>query len=521
MFAHRPVVRKAWGGNPSECANVLTARPDMPAETLADLLADGPFVMPDGWRLWPVTREAHLILTDRFLANMPPYLPGRFSGRGAVISGGGAYEASTYVACRMLRHVGWEHPIQVWHRGVDEPISKRVRRLPGVEVIDTDSLPAWKDRRTHGGWESKLFAVINSPFEEVLMIDADSYPIYNPDECFTMENNPRGLVTWPDVPAGDANPQWASYGLEPDGKLALNGGYYVATKRLAWSVLQLAQHYDNHSDYFYCKTMSCVGDVGGLGDQDQMRAAIHRLKFADHRYLERPISCTHGTYIHAGPLSRPLFVHRYCNKFALPHHFFRPPEWHPGVLPMEATAWRYFLEWHTSPADSPVFPDEVPGWFTHGECGLWHRGCLGRDVLELGRHHGKSTVVAASVARKVVSLDRLGDLEADFWLQRYGVRHKVWLRVGQFAELIPTSGGPFSACLIDGAHDAWNVAADIDNVLPHLSPGAMIGFHDYADPAFPDVQPTADRAAQVHGWKLIERADYLAVFETPKPKGRR
>ncbi|HEV3437821.1 MAG TPA: class I SAM-dependent methyltransferase [Gemmata sp.] len=512
MFAHRPAVRKAWGGDPADCASVPVARRDMSAEVLADLLVDGPLVMPEGWRLWPVAREAHLLLTDRFLANVPPYPLGRFAGRGAVIPGGGAYEASAYVACSMLRHVGWDYPIQVWHRGVKEPVSDRIRRLPGVEVVDSESHPAWKTRRMQGGWESKLFAVINSPFEEVLMLDADCYPIYNPDECFEPQNNPHGIVTWPDTAPSDANPQWASYGVPPDGQPGLSGGYYVLTKRIAWPVLQLAQHYDNHSDYYYCKTFGCAGDVGGLGDQDQMRVAIHKLGFASHRYIERPLACSHGSLIHAGPSGRPLFVHRFSNKFGLPRRFPRPPEWYPGNLPMEATAWRYFLEWQTSPVDTSVFPDEVPGWFTRAECALWQRICSGRDVLELGRHHGRSTIVAASMARKVVSLDRMSDAEADFWLQRYGVRHRVWLRIGQFAVLIPTSGGPFSACLIDGDHDSRSVAADIAAAVPHLIPGAAIGFHDYADPAHPDVQPTVDRAAREHGWKLIERADALAVF---------
>jgi hypothetical protein len=515
MFAHRPAIRKAWGGNPADCANVLAIHPNMAAEELADVLAEAPYLMPNGWRLWPVTREAHLILAERFLANVPHYPRNRYAGRGAVICGGGAYEASAYVACRMLRHVGWDHPIQIWHRGDEEPVSARIRRLPGVEVVDSESHPARKTRRMLGGWENKIFAVINSPFEEVLMLDADAYPVYNPDECFAPQNNPHGIVVWSDTQSSDANPQWASYGVPPDGKTALIGSYYIFTKRIAWPVLQLAQHYDDHSDYYYCKTAGCVGDVGGYGDQDQMRVAIHKLKFQSHRYTDRPLSCAYGSFTHAGPSGRPLFVHRHYNKFARPQQFHRPPQWYPGVLPMEATAWQYFLEWLTAPVDSTLFPDEVPGWFTQAECALWHRTCKDRDVLELGRYHGRSTVVAASVARKVVSLDRMSEAEADYWLQRYGVRHKVWLREGQFAELIRSCGGPFSACLIDGDHDGRSVAADIASAIPHLVPGAAIGFHDYADPRHPDVQPAVDRAAREHGWKLVERADHLAVFETP------
>ena len=114
--------------------------------------------------------------------------------------GGGSYEAGAYVACQMLRHVGWTHPIQVWHRGPGEPVSARVRRLPGVEVVDAEAHPARPGRRILGGWESKVFAILNSPFEEVLFLDADCYPIYDPDECFRPAHNPHGIVTWPERP---------------------------------------------------------------------------------------------------------------------------------------------------------------------------------------------------------------------------------------------------------------------------------------------------------------------------------
>jgi len=515
LFAHRPAVRKAWGGDPDECTSLFAAHRKMSPEALADLLAGPPVLMPDDWRTWPVARQAHLILADRFLARTPPYPEGRFAGRGAVICGGGAYEASAYVACRMLRHVGWNHPIQVWHRGVAEPVSARLRRLPGVEVVDAEAHPARPGRRLFGGWEAKSFAMIHCPFEEVLFLDADSYPIYDPDECFEPEHNPHGIVTWPDVPAGDHSPQWRTYGLEPDGRLALNGGHYVLTKRRAWPVLQLAQHYDDHSDYYYCRTFLCSGDVGGLGDQDQFRVALHQLGVPSHRYAARPLVAAFESYIQAGPHGRPLFVHRIFNKFGPAGQFPAPPRWSPGHLPMEVTAWRYFLEWLAESLVEEGLPDEVPGWFTRAECELWHRCCRDRDVLELGRHLGRSTTVAALSARRVVSLDRASAAAADFWLQRHGVRHKVWLREGQFAALVPTSGGPFSACLIDGAHDRANVEADIAAVLPHLSAGAVVGFHDYADPAFPDVRAVVDAVARRHGWRFVDRADFLAVFAVP------
>lgn len=513
MFAHRPEVRRAWGGNPKDCLSLYTASQKTPVEELVDLL-DGPRVhLPEDWRHWPSMVEAHLILVERFLQKMPTYPAGNFSGRGAVICGGGPYEPGIYVACNMLRLVGWEYPIQVWHRGEAEPISDQIRKLEQVEVINTETHPARYERRTFGGWQAKSFALIHCPFEEILYFDADAYPVAALDDCFSERHNPHGIVTWPDTPWGDHTPQWHSYGLAPDGQLSLNGGHYILEKRKAWSVLQLVGHYDNYSDYYYCQHKQCKEDVGGYGDQDQMRAALHKLQFPIHRYTPRPLLCDGQSYIQAGPDGSPLFVHRFFNKFALPEEFHCPPNWHANTLPMEATAWSYFLEWMNKPILDENVYSEVPGWFTQEECDLWHRTCQGRKVLELGRHLGRSTCVAALSASKVVSIDRDSEYAAEMWLQRCGVRQKVWLRRGVFADLVPSSGGPFSACLVDGAHDEQNVQLDIDTILPHLEPGARIGFHDYADPAFPDVKPVVDISARKHGWRFIEQSGYLAIFE--------
>ncbi len=502
MFAHRPEVRAAWGGNPDDCDTHFRARRTMPVGELAELLAGPPAAMPDGWRFWPVARAAHLLLAERFAAAIPPYPEGRFAGHGAVICGGGKYEACTYVACRMLRHVGWRHPIQVWHRGAAEPVSARVRRLPGVEVIDAAAHPEWTKRRMTGGWESKLFAVINSPFEEVLWLDADCYPIYDPDECFRPENNPHGIVIWPDNPVADNAIHWPTYGFESDGGTGLNGGHYVFTKRRAWGTIQFAAHLDDHSDYYYWRTTENVR-IGAFSDQEHLRIALRKIGTPYHRYAARPLACVAGSYIQAGPGGRTLFVHRFFNKFALPDEFPYPPSWQPGVLPMDAIAWRYFLEWLTDSRDEDA-ADEAPGRFTRAEFELWRKACADRDVLELGRDGGRSTVAAALSARKVVSLDRASAAPVELWLQRYGVWHKVWLREGEFADLIATSGGPFSACLLDGA--AVNAIA---NAVPHLSPGALIGFRDY-----PDAKEVVDAEARARGWAIVERADRLAVFAT-------
>ncbi len=147
--------RKAWGGDPDDCAALIAARRRMSAAELADLLAGPPPLMPDGWRLWQTTREAHLILADRFLASMPPYPEGRFAGRGAVLCGGGRYEAGAYVACRMLRRVGWDHPIQVWHRGEAEPVARGSADCPDWRSWTPRAIPRGRGAAASAGGSRK------------------------------------------------------------------------------------------------------------------------------------------------------------------------------------------------------------------------------------------------------------------------------------------------------------------------------------------------------------------------------
>jgi hypothetical protein len=484
-----------------------------PAE-LADLLDGPPLVMPEGWRFWPVAGAAHLLLADRFLANTPAYPEGRFAGRGAVICGGGSYEASVYIACRMLRHVGWQHPIQVWHRGDVEPVSERVRGLSGVTVVDIERHPSRSSRRFLDGWAVKLFAVINCPFEEVLYLDADCYPIYDPDECFQPQHNPHGIVVWPDDRVVDKAIHWPSYGLTPGNSPTINGGHYVLEKKRAWRTLQLAAHYDDHGDYYYCYRAFAVS-VGAFGDQEHFRIALRKLAAPFHTYSKTPLACTYDSYLQAGPNDRMLFVHRCGSKFALPGHFAQPARWNLGQLPMELAVWQYFLEWLTSaPLQYDDWLKEIPGWFTRAECRLWSEACVGRKVLELGRFHGRSTIAAARTAKIVVSIDCGDEGEAGIWLERHGIRHKVWLRTGEFRALVPTSCGSFDACLINSGHDTHSIEEIVSLVMPHLTDGAVLGFHGYGDPAQPGMKQVLDSAADRFGWRLTGTADFLVVFTT-------
>ena len=50
-----------------------------------------------------------------------------------------------------------------------------------------------------GGWQSKIKAIIQAPFEEVLLLDADSFPLKDPEYLFDHSfYKEHGVVLWND-----------------------------------------------------------------------------------------------------------------------------------------------------------------------------------------------------------------------------------------------------------------------------------------------------------------------------------
>lgn len=116
----------------------------------------------------------------------------------------------------------------------------------------------------------------------------------------------------------------------------------------------------------------------------------------------------------------------------------------------------------------------------------------GQVVLEMGAHFGYSTVVLASVAEHVISVDwHAGDVHAgqsnsepefraNLW--RYGVTDRVRVEVGRFEDVLPrlaAEGVVTDGAFIDAQHDSDSVRRDLALALRIVKPGGWIAFHDY------------------------------------------
>ncbi len=116
----------------------------------------------------------------------------------------------------------------------------------------------------------------------------------------------------------------------------------------------------------------------------------------------------------------------------------------------------------------------------------------GQTVLEMGAHYGYSTVVLASVAELVISVDwHNGDEHAgqcDSYpefannISRYGVADRVEVVVERFEDALPrfaAEGRQFDGCFLDGHHSLESVTQDTVLAQPLIRPGGFFSWHDY------------------------------------------
>lgn len=146
----------------------------------------------------------------------------------------------------------------------------------------------------------------------------------------------------------------------------------------------------------------------------------------------------------------------------------------------------------TEAAREPVIPLDILSAVTEAEARALAELARGQAVLELGAYHGFSTVVLASVAVSVTSVDwHLGDDHAgtgDSWgtftgnLDRYGVAGRVQAVRERFEDALPrmaAEGRQFDGCFLDAHHSEESVTRDTALALPLIRPGGFIAWHDY------------------------------------------
>jgi ADP-heptose:LPS heptosyltransferase len=270
----------------------------------------------------PLNLHSAGMACDRFISEIPP-APGWPTERGIVICGGGRkYFTPAWVCIRMLRYLGCRLPIQVWHLGrkeMDDSLRALLQPL-NVECIDALAMRRQYPARILRGWESKAYAILHSPFREVLLLDADNVPVLNPEFLFDAAPfRKTGAVFWPDYVtprSRETRSIWRSCGLKTPAESTFETGQILVDKRRCWAALRLSLWFNENSDFYYQYVH---------GDTETFHLAFRKLEQAYH-LVRHPVHGLDATMCQHDFEGRRLFQHRNLDKWNLELRNRRVPD---------------------------------------------------------------------------------------------------------------------------------------------------------------------------------------------------
>ena len=141
------------------------------------------------------------------IRNLAPKLPFKKNTRGIVITSKGELFGIAVTAILMIRRVGSKLPIQLFLDSADKRQQQTCNDSLGaldVQCFNFDDflqVSESSQRKTPKleRFQFKVFSLIFSSFQDILFLDADAFPVKNPDHLFDVEPyKSHGLVTWPD-----------------------------------------------------------------------------------------------------------------------------------------------------------------------------------------------------------------------------------------------------------------------------------------------------------------------------------
>ncbi len=249
--------------------------------------------------------------SEKFIQNIPKY-PDRFHGRGIVICAGGEkYFTCAWVCIRMLRRFGCSLPIQLWHldqKEIDEQMKSMVAPY-NVECVNAADVRKNYPARRLYGWELKPYAIIHSPFQEILFLDADNVPVVNPEFLFkTPEFKKTGAIFWPDFGRLKSSRSiWDICGIPYRDEPEFESGQIVVNKAKCWAALCLTMWYNEHSDFYYKHIH---------GDKETFHMAFRKFEqpFATP---SKPVQAIYATLCQHDFKGRRIFQHRNGDKWTL------------------------------------------------------------------------------------------------------------------------------------------------------------------------------------------------------------
>jgi len=195
--------------------------------------------------------------------------------KGITISAGGStYFLNAYLNIRLLRTKGCKLPISWFYMG-DEMRPDWIEAVEEIPNVKTYNLGGSGDKtQMSGGYQSKVEAIVEAPFDEVLLIDADNFPVRNPEFLFDEEVYKRhGAVFWRDIrffTDSEKSVLGDRYKINLENIYHLESGQLIFDKRKESVMNGLLMAREMNRDYKY--TYECI-----FGDTDTFTIGFLRV----------------------------------------------------------------------------------------------------------------------------------------------------------------------------------------------------------------------------------------------------
>ncbi|KAL8408344.1 hypothetical protein RB594_006953 [Gaeumannomyces avenae] len=221
---------------------------------------------------------------------------------------------------RALQRVRSRVAIEVHYYGEAEMTEQHRQSLSTVwpriffnDLSSDDNILRVQKDRPFINYQLKTAALVNSRFQEPLLVDADNIPVLDPDELWeSAAYQSHGTVFWPDIARTyPQDPAWAITNTQCRmDEYELESGQLLVDKRRYWYHLQLAAWWATEQGAYWDRIL--------LGDKDLFRFAWHALRtdygrprrwLASVGTLNKGFYCGHSFAQHHPDDARVAFLH--------------------------------------------------------------------------------------------------------------------------------------------------------------------------------------------------------------------
>ena len=164
--------------------------------------------------------------------------------------------SSALAIVRLLRGLGCYLPVEVWvakGEEVDAPLVASLEK-EGIFISDASSIvESLSIEKGDRAFYLKPVALVYSRFRHVLLLDADNFPVQNPESLFSSEEYKKtGALFWPHFrPLEDSNVMWTVIRKEYVEGMRQDSGQLVIDKKRHWGPLMLALYLNIKHKLFY------------------------------------------------------------------------------------------------------------------------------------------------------------------------------------------------------------------------------------------------------------------------------